>query len=673
VSNLSDLANEIANSSTNDLVGLGNVLGTMADISGAFGFIELVAGLAGYDLSGIDDAIQSAFLQLQKVEEGNQILQRNTTLNGYIGPALTQLETVQAEFNSHPNLTEVVAFIAPCITTLNDLGGNTQPDIVWNLSAGWPIYWTDAGQYFSRCDYPPRSSSGDVGYGLQAPPVNSDGLTVFYYTYSLPLYTYAVSIFLAVAGSLDANFAINYAEVIRTSAALLKSKHDLILQTGITQLAPADWTSVGLVGIACPIPVDGNFIPSPTSGITLQYDAQFNIPTSALIEYGAVEKYSGYSSIGNQYQINLNAGGGTDPASYYKFRVRLLKRTKDVYLGVGLQTVWQMIDSLNKIVGDPPLQGPSFGDWSLREVVALANLGQTAGGYSLRALAAFIIGTQPLDTPYYVGATDVTLRTLLTSFPILGPGQLLSYVDTGTPGNVSEPVVVGFDDWLGFKLLFAGGNLAGQNRIYAVNQNGQLLSYVDTGIPGNVSDPAIVGFGGWLDFKFLFAGRNLAGQDRIYAVNQSGQLLSYGDAGTPGNVSDPVIVGFGGWEVFKFLFAGRNLAGQDRIYAVNASGQLLSYGDTGTPGNVSDPVVVGFDDWLGFKFLFAGGNLAGQGRIYAVNQNGQLLSYGDTGTPGNVSDPMVVGFDDWSGFKFLFAGGNLAGQDRIYGVAVAKM
>jgi hypothetical protein len=28
----------------------------------------------------------------------------------------------------------------------------------------------------------------------------------------------------------------------------------------------------------------------------------------------------------------------------------------------------------------------------------------------------------------------------------------------------------------------------------------------------------IVGFGGWLDFKFLFAGANLSGENRIYAV-----------------------------------------------------------------------------------------------------------------------------------------------------------
>jgi hypothetical protein len=47
--------------------------------------------------------------------------------------------------------------------------------------------------------------------------------------------------------------------------------------------------------------------------------------------------------------------------------------------------------------------------------------------------------------------------------PPLGTGQLLSYGDSGTPGNVSAPVVVGFGGWSDFKFLFAGGN-----RIYAV-------------------------------------------------------------------------------------------------------------------------------------------------------------------------------------------------------------
>jgi hypothetical protein len=98
--------------------------------------------------------------------------------------------------------------------------------------------------------------------------------------------------------------------------------------------------------------------------------------------------------------------------------------------------------------------------------------------------------------------------------------------------------------------------------------SGQLLSYGDAGTPGNVSDPVIVGFGGWQAFQFLFAGKDVSGNNRIYAVNPSGQLLSYGDAGTPGNVSDPAIVGLGGWQAFKFLFAGANLSGGNRIYAV---------------------------------------------------------------------------------------------------------
>ena len=80
----------------------------------------------------------------------------------------------------------------------------------------------------------------------------------------------------------------------------------------------------------------------------------------------------------------------------------------------------------------------------------------------------------------------------------------------------------------------------------------------------------VVGFGGWQGFRFLFAGRDLTGANRIYAVNPQGQLLSYGDAGTPGNVSNPVVVGFGGWQAFKFLFAGRDGSGANRIYAVVA-------------------------------------------------------------------------------------------------------
>jgi hypothetical protein len=212
-------------------------------------------------------------------------------------------------------------------------------------------------------------------------------------------------------------------------------------------------------------------------------------------------------------------------------------------------------------------------------------------------------------------------------------GQLLSYGDAGTPGNVSDPVIVGFGGWQGFTFLFAGGNIAGENRIYAVDQNGQLLSYGDAGTPGNVSDPMVVGRSGWLAFKFLFAGRNLSGENRIYAVNQNGELLSYGDDGTLFNVSDPMVVGRGGWQGgtfgdFKFVFSGTDVAGQNRICAVFTklpfykAGIPELYRDNGTPSNVfgaiSALVPAGFRWSLDFKFVFAGSNLAGENRLYAV-------------------------------------------------------
>jgi pimeloyl-ACP methyl ester carboxylesterase len=287
------------------------------------------------------------------------------------------------------------------------------------------------------------------------------------------------------------------------------------------------------------------------------------------------------------------------------------------------------------------------------------------GTTQVSAHPQYELTVQMPQTQFY-SSVSFQIRYTIASRPT---SQLLSYGDAGTPGNVSSPVVVGLAGWEVFRFLFAGRNAAGENRIYAVDQNGQLLSYGDAGTPGNVSSPVVVGLAGWEAFKCLFAGRNAAGEDRIYALDQNGQLLSYGDAGTPGNVSSPVVVGLAGWEAFKCLFAGRNVAGEDRIYAVDQNGQLLSYGDAGTPGNVSSPVVVGLAGWEAFKCLFAGPNVAGEDRIYAVDQNGQLLSYGDDGTPGNFSSPVIVGLAGWKAFMFLFAGRNAAGEDRIYAVA----
>jgi hypothetical protein len=264
----------------------------------------------------------------------------------------------------------------------------------------WQIYWTDAGQYFN---YDIQGNRYDVGYGLQAPQPNADGATVFVYAYSLPLYLYAVDIFLAVAGSLDPNFIANYTNVLRQAAALLRSKHDKILQDGLTPLFPYDWTQD---------------TPPELNPAQPGYRADGGI---LVIEYGAVEKFSGYSSIGANFRLDR---GALVIADYYfalrKLQLRVLKRMKDVYVAVGLSRVWEVINKLNALVGDPPMPRPSFVDWSLRECVRAVDLDPPGTEYYhyLRNLARFIITARSHDTPYPVNPPwpSISIRALLTNF-----------------------------------------------------------------------------------------------------------------------------------------------------------------------------------------------------------------------------------------------------------------
>jgi hypothetical protein len=198
-------------------------------------------------------------------------------------------------------------------------------------------------------------------------------------------------------------------------------------------------------------------------------------------------------------------------------------------------------------------------------------------------------------------------------YAVNSEGQLLSYHDNGTPGNVAHPLVVGADGWGpgNFRHLFCGSNLLGENRIYAVNQGGQLLSYSDNGTSGNVGHPVVVGADGWDQFSTVFWCGN------IFAVGQNGDLLSYMDGGGPGNVGNPSIAGKSMWRDFAILFGGFNEFGAPHIYGED-NGNLIAY-PVLAPDAVNDVgVVVGQGGWEVFKFLFACPNSSGVPRIYGV-------------------------------------------------------
>jgi hypothetical protein len=221
-------------------------------------------------------------------------------------------------------------------------------------------------------------------------------------------------------------------------------------------------------------------------------------------------------------------------------------------------------------------------------------------------------------------------------------GQLLSYSPTNP---LSDEVIVGSDGWAigqNYDSVFAGVNLLGENHIYAVTNpslslfgggGGDLLSFSDDGTPGNVGHPVTIGNGGWgfNNMRFVFAGKDSTGIARIYAVRwDNGDILAYVDDGNPSSVKDPVTVGTSIWgHDFGFLFAGANSAGQNRIYGVNVLGQLLSYSAAdpvsdeviiGEPAVINDgvPSPSGGTGWLGFRNFFAGVNSAGKNLIYGV-------------------------------------------------------
>jgi len=411
MANLDDLLNAVVDSDTNALSVAADFIGTLADLSGAGAFLSAVLMFTGQQpdpvtaaLQALQNAIETDFQQLTQQLNAQQILDRNTNLTNQLGPALAQLQGLQEFAGGNPSRAQASSYINICITALDTLGPGVQPNLNWETTLGWWPYWTDFGQY--SCDCPTIGgtvyTSQDAGYGAQQPSPNPDG-TVFLYIYVLPVYLQAIGIFLAVAGALDPNFATDYANVLRPSASFLQSIHDKILQSGLTQLSPpAISGNSSFYQIAC-----GNYPGPPGPGVRLFYvqtGKEVN-QTGAAIEYGAVEKFSGFNSIDDIYRF---LGDGYTVAVFNKLQIRLMMRAKEVYVGVGLQRVWQVINQLKGLIGDPPLPRPCFADWSLRKVFALA------GVNSLRALATFMVQTPPPDTPYPSPSANISVRTLLT-------------------------------------------------------------------------------------------------------------------------------------------------------------------------------------------------------------------------------------------------------------------
>jgi hypothetical protein len=446
VSNLSDLLTALNATNAKATDTFGAALGFASDISGPLGLgLAIFSAVEGVlqgnqteaELENILKTIQNDFAQLNAADKAGRIIQRLQNLDNITGPAETQLEQLQAHMPTD---------IGQCLTAINELAINDTAISNWQAVFSDQLFWTDSGEYFQFPNLQGDDQRGvdwaadalDAGYGQQTPPEVGENL-VFSYLYVLPDFLRTLAIFIAVAGSDDPNWVSDYGpQVLQPVAGFLKNNvHDTIA-SGITQLSPGFWNgqslwkAVGIPPLAGPSTPSGKWpwqgvsaIPAvPQSINVFNLDIIPPIPTAtgANLEFGAVEKFSGYSSIGN-YQIFFDdiPANSTDPAPFNKFMIRQLKRVIDVYIGVGLQQVWNVINNLNALVGAPPVPRHPFNGWSFRGILLASDFrpDPTTNKFSLYSLAGFIKHTPPLDTDQ--AAPTTSFQELLNHFQFAPP------------------------------------------------------------------------------------------------------------------------------------------------------------------------------------------------------------------------------------------------------------
>jgi hypothetical protein len=438
--NLAQFFDAIGAGSSDIMNIVGTALGALADIAGAVGAVEAVvsfvegffgSGGAGSDLdqkfTDLSNTITSGFQQLGYDSGSNQTLTSNSYIWSQVNPAFTWFQDISLSSIANLKMSDKEGQIHDCGVALNAFINPQQPDQVWYRTYDWVPFWNDQGIYQTLHYLPAvKLAPVDAGYGEQAPARADD---VFAYDYSLPCFLLAITWYIAVATALAFDFPANSTYQIQLAAAAetLQSKHDQIL-SGITRLMPPPpnptvpapgypqpyWTTNNIsywsVDVGLP-PVSHRNTPGIRSAVS-DNPPYVDIPGApvanegGVIEYGAVETYSGYSIIENSYYIYANPPDDSiDPAN--KLALRALRKAKQVYVNIGLLSAWNTINKLHSLTGQASLSRPNFADWSFRNEVIPQIMNSAVpqspqapwlGEFSLTKVAHFMINAVPADT-----------------------------------------------------------------------------------------------------------------------------------------------------------------------------------------------------------------------------------------------------------------------------------
>lgn len=374
-------------------------------------------------IARIAQALHDAFELLQAQNAAIEANARATFLNDALRSTVDALSDLQVALGD-PSFFDAGELILKCQSATSlFLHEQVSPikDSIWNITRSsadvQKIYWSDS-QRTSVCYWSDMYHGGyrpDIArscYGPQCPPFNDDHATVFEYRLALPTFLWSVTALLLVGRTLREDFAAKMDAYLGDIQARLEWVHAKIRDEGLTALSPPDWNAIGLEQAACPRTVGGFVDPRPAIGLEHIFVAGVPYAARAVIEYGAVEKFSGNNSV---FECTVDADHADD-AAFAKIRLRVLEHLKRVYASCGLPEVQATIRGLRRLRGQAVDDAPSFAEWSLAEVFRVPGLPAAHPARSLRTLAQWIVRTQPLDTPYDPSGPNpqLSLRRLLT-------------------------------------------------------------------------------------------------------------------------------------------------------------------------------------------------------------------------------------------------------------------
>jgi hypothetical protein len=405
MSNLSDLK-KIGDNDTSALEATGIIFGTLADFSGAIGFVQLgVDTIEGFfshdsDVQGELEVLQASLTALHGQLAASDKLQRMRDIDNGINDAFGVFEQLRAILSSDPPVSQADKLSA--IRTCQDAA------LFFDNDEKWQTVWADMNYY------------SDHWSNELAPEAGPDGL-VFDYIYTLPQFLRAIYFFLTAVGALSPLSLPYYRDPLTRILGRLETVHATIVD-GIVATRIPTAEEIGYITPDARTDTDNNDLGG-------WFTAWFNGESAALINgewvvdghperdpslyypYGAIEIYSGVGHVRSYWEDffpykwgarqDVGPTGVTDNfISLLQLRITRVK--KELYDQIGLPVVRYVINELRNLVGLSPLTDKLYDHWSVDEVSSILNLprpGVTTSGpiwiATENSLETFLQNTPP--------------------------------------------------------------------------------------------------------------------------------------------------------------------------------------------------------------------------------------------------------------------------------------